>query len=131
MKLLIIILLWLCLQAQIQRDYSQLLSLWQRAAGKEATFSLKQFASQQEICGDAPCEPFYFLSENKELMNQQQTNLTVLLVGGLRGDDAAGPSILLNAYGHINAARTIFLPFANPSGINKNSALTVPGGVNP
>lgn len=83
------------------------------------------------MCGEAPCESFYFLTESKELMNKQKTNLTVLLVGGLRGDDAAGPSILLNAYGRINAARVIFFPYANPSGINKNSTKTVPGDINP
>jgi hypothetical protein len=83
------------------------------------------------MCGDAPCEPFYFLAQNTQLITQQHSNLTVLLLSGLRGDDAISPNILLNAYGHLNAARTIFFPLANPSGATKNSPLTVPGSINP
>jgi hypothetical protein len=55
------------------------------------------------------------------MAKEKDTNLTVLLLAGLRGDDATSPSVLLKAYGLLKAARMIFLPLANPSGFSKGT----------
>ena len=45
----------------------------------------------------------------------------------MRGSDLLSPSILLNAYDILKAARIIYFPFANPSGLTKGSDFTFPG----
>jgi hypothetical protein len=48
--------------------------------------------------------------------------LTVLLLSGLRGNDVLGPKVLLVAYGKLKAARIIYFPFANPSGLSMGTS---------
>jgi hypothetical protein len=131
MKLLITIVACLSLlRAEPPHRYQDAIALWQKKVPKEGIFSLKELSNDKEMCGPSPCEHFYFLSENTEKTITKHTNFTVLLVAGLRGDDATSPNILLNAYGQLDAARTIFFPIANPSGFDTGTLPTHPGGIN-
>lgn len=64
------------------------------------------------------------------MVNGNNRNKTVLIVGGLRGDDVLGPTTILNLYGKIKAARIIYFPIANPSGFMHKQAETYPNGIN-
>lgn len=52
-----------------------------------------------------------------------------MLVSGLYGDQYLGPNLLLNSYQHLNVARIIFFPVANPSGFSKGEKLTIPTNI--
>lgn len=55
--------------------------------------------------------------------------MTILLVGGLRGDDKFSPALLLNAYKSLSAARIIYFPLANPSGYLMSTKTTYPNHI--
>ncbi len=74
----------------------------------------------------------YFEDRNK-LSLEKNRNKTVLIVGGLKGNDYLGPSVILNLYGDLkggNAAQVIYFPIANPSGFTHNTAETYPQKIN-
>jgi len=78
------------------------------------------------LCGQVPCEFYFYLYENAELAKESSRNRTVLLISGLQGDDSLGPDLLFNSYGKITAARIIFFPLANPSGYMQGTQTTFP-----
>lgn len=82
------------------------------------------------MCGDLPCNFYFYLHENKELMSDANRNRTVLLVSGLEGNDKMGPELLLASYGKLTAARIIYFPLANPSGFVKGTSTTFPQQLN-
>lgn len=78
------------------------------------------------MCNEAPCEFFYYLQENDQLLKDSNRNKTVLIAAGMVGNDYLAANTMLNLYGHIQAARIIYLPVANPSGFVKNTSNTYP-----
>lgn len=63
------------------------------------------------------------------LVQQQNRNKTVLIVGGLKGTDFLGPTAMLNLYRDVRAGKVIFFPVPNPSGFVHQVEETYPPGV--
>jgi predicted deacylase len=61
---------------------------------------------------------------------QPNRNKTVLIVGGLRGNDFLGPTAILNLYGKVKAGKIIYFPLANPSGFMRQQIEAYPTNVN-
>lgn len=127
MKILIVYLFLIATIADQQPKYKVFLELWKNKVPRQLAILLNEYSTDGEKCNETQCENYYFLSENPQIAEQPGKNLTVLLLSGLRGSDLLSSSILLNAYGVLNAARIIYFPFANPSGLAKGSDFTFPG----
>jgi hypothetical protein len=111
-------------------DYEEYLEAWRELGGKVETVEAGELGSAEESCKGRPCTHRYYLQTDQALIDQPERNKTVLVVGALRGNDYATPTIIHSLF-PLPAGRVIYFPMPNPSGFCHNTQAAYPTNLDP